>query len=79
MLGRKFIEEGWHILWRGVLSTDAEIAQVTEDLRDLSDELKTDVNQWPPNTKIQVMDSNEEERSIEISWAALKGEPEATA
>jgi hypothetical protein len=72
-LGAKFIEEGWHLLWRGVLYTSWDIRRASKDLDELSTELKSEVSKWPEDTRIDCFRIWSGEKFAEVSWATLKG------
>ena len=70
-----FLDEGWHLLWRGSLFTQSELAQVAEDLRRLEPDLVSDVAVWPENTRIGVYRSFAGRETTATSWASLAGKP----
>jgi hypothetical protein len=70
-LGTQLINEGWHLLWRGVLYTQ-DFNSVARDLADLPEEAKKEVSKWAPNTRIDVYRlATGDFRPM--AWSALQG------
>ena len=72
-LANAFLDEGWHLLWRGALFTKCEIAEVAKSYGRLDPMYKEELNLWPQNTRIRIFDNFLGESASETSWASLAG------